>query len=115
MGMNWFLPTSAQAPAANTAAVATLPAQANNAAWNICSIGFSLSATPTSTCTLTISWTVGVTTYTETYAIVAGGAGCLTFPDFPKTFPGNTAVTITLSAAGSGITGTVYPQAFYPS
>lgn len=106
---NSQLPVAAQAPTSNTAAVAALAAYSGQQ-WQLYGISWSYSAAPTGG-KITIVWDDNGTTYTETYWITAGGAGQLNFP-IPKTFPDNTLVTITLTAGGSGIYGTIYPQAF---
>lgn len=99
---NAFTPISTQAPSSNTAATRTLAAQAT-ARWVLTSVSWSYSDTPTNG-SLTITWGSN----TMTYYITAGGPGILTFASKLK-FPTNTAVTITLAAAG--VTGTVYMDA----
>jgi hypothetical protein len=106
---NTLLPAAAQTPSSNTNAVATLAAPTDGSRWVVYGVNYSYSAAPT-LATLVFSWTIGVTTYTETYYIIAGGSGSFSWPK-GKVFPANTAVTITLLAGGSGISGTVYPVA----
>jgi hypothetical protein len=106
-------PAAAQAPAANVAAVCTLPADnpptnvdaVNPVArsWMLFGVRWSYSGTPTAG-SLTIAWG----SVSETLAITQGGPGFLALS---KTFPPGSAVTITLAAGGSGVTGKVYADA----
>jgi hypothetical protein len=106
---NTMHPASAQAPATNTAAVATLPAPTDGSHWKIKAIIASYSGTPTGG-SLVIAWTEGSTNYAWTIYIAASGATVITLPDW-FVLPSNTAATVTLAAGGSGVTGTVYPLA----
>lgn len=119
MGMNSFTPVSTQAPAtANTAATVTLAAPTDGSHWTIDLIEWSYSGTPVSTNTptvgsLTISWTVSGTTYNKILYITTSGPGWTLGPkNEPFNFPSNTAVTIALAAGGSGVYGSVYPNAW---
>lgn len=102
---NTFIPAAAQAPTSNTDAVATMAAPTDGSRWVLESISYSYSATPTGA-TLVIT----SDTFTETYYVTLGGVGVLSWP-FPRMFAANKGITITLKAGGSGIFGTVYPQA----
>lgn len=105
-------PVAGQAPAANTNAVATLAADPA-AAWHLRQINWSYSAAPAVGSKITITWTDPVTgtgTWTETYYISNGGPGILSFP--PKRFPAGSTVTITLTAPGGTIIGTIYVDAW---
>ena len=109
--MNIFNPTAAQAPSSGLAAVATLTAPTDGTRWVIESITGSCSALPTTLpASVQIAWTDGGVNYTETYYIITGGAFILPWPA-PRRYPANQQVTVTLSALGTGIYGTIYPQA----
>jgi hypothetical protein len=96
---------TAQAPAVNTAAVWTGAAQTDGSRWSISSILWSYSGTPTAG-SIVIAWgSVSVTLY-----VTVGGPGQFNFP-IPLQLPSDTAVTVTLAAGGSGVTGTVYTVA----
>jgi hypothetical protein len=103
-----------QAPATNTNAVCTLAAASNGTGcWRINTVFWSYSAVPSpGPGSLVITWndtnTTGSPLQTETYYITAGGLGFLPLLRF---FPPGTAVTLTLLAGGSGISGTVYVSA----
>lgn len=101
------IPAAAQAPAANTDAVATLP-QFTGRQWDLFSISWSYSAAPAVGSYLEVQWTdANSTIQKERYYIAAGGPGQLNwFP--PLTMPADVAPTVTLKAGGSGIFGTVY-------
>jgi hypothetical protein len=101
-------PAAGQAPASNTAAVATLAADADNA-HHVSTVRWSYSGDPTGG-SLTVAWNDG-SARQEVYAITKGGPGFMAFYP-PMRFPINSAVTITLAAGGAGITGTVYPEAW---
>lgn len=100
--MNALPPSALQAPAANTAAVATLAAVPGQS-WALSKIIWSYNGTPTAG-SLTIAWnSASIVLY-----ITSAGPGEFIFPeDF--VLPLNTAVVITLAAGGAGVTGTVYP------
>lgn len=99
-------PTAAQNPAAATDAVLTLTAPTDGTRWQLFWVAYSYSATPTGG-SITISWTIGATTYTETYAILVGGWGIMQWPQ-PRRFPANTTVTITLTSGAGAVVGKVY-------
>jgi hypothetical protein len=98
-------PAAAQAPAANTPAVATLAADPA-AGWTVAGVRWSYDGVPAAG-----SITVASGGVTETYYVTAAGPGFLPF-DPPLLFPANQAVTVTLAAGGSGVKGTVYPTAW---
>lgn len=105
---NMFNPVAAQAPAAATAAVATLTAPMDGKRWRVRQIRWSYTAAPTGG-SLVIAWTDG-SALTETYAITASGPGSITFSE-PRRFPPNTLVTITLASGAGAVVGTVYVDA----
>lgn len=107
---NSFNPTSQQQPAAATDAVLTLTAPTDGTRWTIPWITWDYSATPTGGA-LTISWTVGATTYTETYHISTAGWGQMQWYA-PRRFPSNTTVTITLKSGAGAVVGQVFAGAF---
>lgn len=102
-------PTPNQAPIANYPASMQLMKPKTTLRWVLYGIMWSYSAAPTGGL-LTWSWVEGGVTYTESYAITAAGPGELPFQQ-PKVFPTGTEVTITLSAGGSGVFGTLYATA----
>lgn len=105
MSRDSMTPVAGQAPAAATDAVLALTAPTDGSRWVLYGVGWSYSAAPTGG-KLTIAWGA----VSEVYHIVAGGPGFLTFP-IPKSFPADTAVTITLASGAGAVVGTVYPQA----
>lgn len=102
---NVIPPVAGQAPAADTAAVLTLAADAT-AGWHIANIRWSYSNTPTNG-SLTIAWG----SVSETHHVTLGGPGSINFLPSVR-FPVNTEVTITLAGGGGSVTGTVYATAW---
>lgn len=108
LGPAAMAPAAAQAPAANTAAVDTLAATSGQQ-WVLNNVRWSYSATPTAG-SLTIAWTDPVAgNVSETYYIAAGGPGALMLGN--RVFSTGSAVTLTLAAGGSSVSGTVYVDA----
>ena len=93
-------PDPASAPAVNTAATWTLAADAKNG-WAIKQIIFGYDSAPTGGF-LSITWG----TNTISVPVTSGGAGPLILEP-PRVFPLNTAVVITLAAAGASVTGKI--------
>jgi hypothetical protein len=108
---NTLNPVASQAPAGGTGASLILAAPTDGTRWILKYIVWSYAAAPTAP-TLTIQWTIGATTYTETYYVAAvAGQQQLTFPEGGKMFPANTQVTITMTTSGV-IANTMYPWAY---
>lgn len=93
-------PPAGATPSVNVAAVWTLAATAG-VGWNVGEVPWSYTGTPTNGA-LTVTWGAN----TDTYYISAGGVGFLPWR-IPRRFPVNTAVTFTLAAGGSGISGSI--------
>lgn len=105
--MNIIPPVAGQAPSADTIATVTLTPTAGTGVY-LHGIRYSASGTPTGM-TLTVQWTVGLTTYTETYYPAVAGMDYLPYEGNSQ-FPKGIAVTFALSAV-SGVSGTIYPNA----
>jgi hypothetical protein len=83
--------------------VLTLTANASYG-WILTLLRWSYSAAPTGG-SITVAWGAN----SEVFAVAAAGPG---FLPYDRTFPVNTTVTVTLAAGGSGITGTIYGDAY---
>ena len=94
------------APASNTAAVVTLSAPTDGTAHKVVQIDWSYDATPTGG-KVTVAY--GSTTYEV--AVTVSGPGQLQFPHGVGNTT-NQAVTVTLGAGGSGVTGKVNVLSF---
>lgn len=105
---NMMLPEAAQLPNSNTDAVATYAAPTSPKRWVLYALAWSYSAAPAANSTIIISWTYNSVAYTFTFYVSAGGPQSMEFP-VPLVFPPGTAVTVTLKAGGSGVSGSVYP------
>ena len=106
---NTFNPVAAQQPNAATDAVLAMAAPTNGQRWQLFWVQYDYSATPTGG-QLLISWTIGATTYTETYTILVGGWGKMEWNQ-GRRFPANVAVTITLKSGAGSVVGQVYAWA----
>lgn len=109
MANNTFLPADAQLPAINVDAVLTMTAPTDGRQWVLYGFSWSYSAAPTGGKIL-ITYTIGATTYVETYLVSAGGPGQIIFAR-ARHFPPNIGITITAKAGGSAIYCTVYGEA----
>lgn len=103
--LNTYTPDAAQAPAANTAAVATVPSPPSGQRWYLRSIRVSYSATPTGG-KITLAWGA----YEEVYHISSAGLTVIPWQNF-RPFASGETFTVTLAAGGNGVLGTVYLDA----